>query len=100
MTLREQLSESILAIPGVEGRKSRFSDEAAFYLGGREIAHFHSAHVIDIRLTRPSIRELAPGDARLSPRGSSDWVEFTFRRTSDLEGAVGVVRAAVVANGG
>ena len=98
MGLRDELTDQITALPGVEQRKSRFSKRPAFVVGRREVAHFHSVNEIDIRLTRARIRALDDDDARVRKRGSSEWVEFGFRRRADLTRALELVAAEVEAN--
>src|SRR5205807_728741 len=50
--LRDEMTERVLALPGVELRRSRFGGGDAFFVGAREFAHFHRGNVIDVRLTR------------------------------------------------
>jgi hypothetical protein len=90
--LRAELTGRILGLPGVEVRRSRFTGDEAFFVGTREIAHFHGERVLDIRLARARIRAL--GDAR----ARRDWLEFPFARRADLDRAVGLVREAILAN--
>jgi hypothetical protein len=101
VSLRIRLTERILALPGVELRKSRFSGAEAFFVGRREFAHFHGEETIDIRLTRRRIRareaELGE-DPRVELRGGSDWLEFRFNRAGDIERAAALVAEALDAN--
>ncbi len=92
MGLRAELTGRILGLPGVELRRSRFTGDEAFFLGTREIAHFHGERVLDIRLTRARIR------ARGEPRARRDWIEFPFARRADLDRALDLVREAVLAD--
>lgn len=100
-TLKLELGNRILALQGVELRRSRFSEGEAFYVGGRELAHFHSGNELDLRLTRREIRarraELE-ADRRITLRGSSDWLEVRFPRLADLDDVLALVEAAVAAN--
>ena len=101
MSLQKKLAGAILETPSVTEKKSRFSSNVAFFIGTREFAHFHSANAIHIRLTKSTIRKLelkAQDDTRLKLSSSSDWVEFTFRRASDLDRAVELVHAAYESN--
>ncbi len=72
----------------IELKKSKFSSAEALFIRHREIAHFHSAQEIDIRLTRAEIRRRGyskSDDKRLtviSP--TSDWVVVKFKRADDL----------------
>ena len=83
-------------VPGVELRRSRFTGDDAFVAGRREIAHFHGDRVLDIRLTRARIRELA-ADPRVVLRRASDWCEFAFARRGDLDRAAELVALAASA---
>ena len=47
----ESLRRKILALPGIIEKAHRVSPHA-YYVGGREIAHFHGPNQIDIRLTQ------------------------------------------------
>lgn len=64
--------------PGLELKPSRFGHGPAYFVGPREVAHFHGDGRLDIRLTRQRIRELKEGgglDPRVRTRGrSADWV--------------------------
>ncbi len=100
-TLAEALGDMILALPHVELRPSRFGEGAAFWVGHREVAHFHPGNELDVRLTRPCVRALRDelaDDPRVSARPGSDWVAFRFRRRVDLPRALDLVRQACEAN--
>jgi hypothetical protein len=71
--VRAKVRAVFLALPDVEEHPSQFSERDAFFVGGREIAHFHEENVIDIRVGRKS---------RLADRG--DWVEVPFRTARDV----------------
>ena len=100
-TLKEQLADRILELEGVELRTSRFSDRPAFWVGTRELAHFHRDNEIDIRLTRKTIRSLKAEldeDPRATLRKSSDWVEYRFPRRTHLDRILELVALAVESN--
>ena len=102
-TLRQQLSEGILALDEwIETRPSRFGGQGdAFWIGRRELAHFHPCNELDLRLTKPVIRELKAeleADPRVSWRASSDWIEVRFSRKSHLEWVLELVARALAAN--
>ena len=102
MSLRDDLAERILDLPGVHLRPSRFSDEEAFCVGRREFAHFHAGNELDLRLTRAVIRELREdlaSNPKVTLRGSSDWIEVRFPRRADLDAVLALVRRAVEASG-
>jgi hypothetical protein len=74
-------------IGGVIEGESAFKDGPALWVNGKEIAHFESEHVIDLRLTRAEIRarraELR-ADPRVSLRSaSSDWITIEFAGPAD-----------------
>ena len=101
MNLDEALSEQLLSLDALDERPSRFGGKSAFWSGKREIAHFEGPGVLDLRLTRPEIRarkaELR-ADARVTLRGSSDWVEVSFSAAPDLTWVLGLVEVAIAAN--
>ena len=100
-SLEERLGDRILELSDVELRKSRFSEREAFYVGKREFAHFHRQNEIDIRLTRKVIRNLKEelkADPKATLRGSSDWLEYRFPRSGDLDRAAELAALALEAN--
>lgn len=94
MGLRAELTGRILGVGGIELRRSRFTRGEAFFAGRREIAHFHGDRVLDIRLTRARIRTMG-AVPRVTVRGGSDWCEFAFSTSADLDRAVELVTLAV-----
>ena len=102
MNLKSELQSRILNNPEVEVRISRFADKKAFFVGTREIAHFHEKREIDIRVTKPIIKKmgfLKSEDSRIHVRSAaSDWVEISFRREEDLGFIVGLVDIAAKEN--
>jgi len=70
---------ALASIDGVEVSASMFGTDDAIWCNGKEIAHFDADDVIDIRLTKPVIRERRPelrADARVTLRkNASDWLE-------------------------
>jgi hypothetical protein len=73
-----------------------------FWCNGKEIAHFDSAGVVDLRLTKPVIRELRAelrADERIRFRGSgSDWIEVHVSRPADVDFAVRLAERAAEAH--
>ncbi len=87
-TLHESLSDHLRDIEGVVESPSMFGPGNAFWCNGKEIAHFDSTDVIDLRLTAPIIRELRPV-LRDNPRvelrkGRSDWIEIRVSSNDDV----------------
>ena len=101
MTLRNELIESILDLPDVDLRPSRFGSGEAFFVGRREFAHFHAGNEIDLRVTKKVLRTLCEdleADRRADYRKTSDWLAFRFPRRKDLERALELVTLARDAN--
>ena len=90
MTLRHDLR----ALPGVEEAPSQFHGEPAYWIDGREFAHFHGEDIVEIRLTRKLIRAL--DDPRAPQRSlASDWVIVSAR---EPELVLDLARRALEAN--
>lgn len=86
---------------GITLRDSRFrgrGHRTALWLGKREIAHCHNGQV-DVRLTRPVVRELRrelASDARIDLRGRGyDWILIRVRTAADVERALELLRHAM-----
>jgi hypothetical protein len=86
----------------VARRPSRWGHTHAYFVGDREIAHFHGDQRIDVRLTKERIRELVSEgafDERVKTRGpSAEWVAVRVAGVRDLALALFLVREAVHAN--
>ncbi len=99
--LAHRLTAAVAKLPRVTVGKSRFSPRTAFFVGRREFMHFHHEHEVDVRLTRPEIRArraVFAEDARITMRGSSDWIEVRFDTTNDVADVVALARIAAKAN--
>jgi hypothetical protein len=73
----------ILGTGQVAEAPSRYKDDLAYWLDGREIAHFESDEVLDLRLTRSVIgahRAALKADPRVELRSGSDRVTVTVRQ--------------------
>jgi hypothetical protein len=95
--LRVRLAQSSFIVEAT----SRFGHEMrlAWCAGTQEIAHLHSAEVIDIRLPAVLQRQWR-GDPRLMPRPRrSDWIECRVRSDDDVEFAAMLVELAAGAAG-
>ncbi|MBW3589965.1 MAG: DUF5519 family protein [Actinobacteria bacterium] len=89
----------LIAIPGIEERRSRWQDSEAFCYRGKEVLHFDDANIVDLRLGRKTIKahqddEL--NDPRVTVRGQSDWVNIRVASSEDVEFVVGLVRDILV----
>ena len=90
--LRGRLAQSRALVEAT----SRFGRDVrtAWRVGTQEIAHLHSAEIIDIRLPAVMQRQWR-GDPRLMPRPRrSDWIECRVRSDDDVEFAAMLVELA------
>ena len=81
--MNEWIRDLILRSGQVAEMPSRFKDDDAYWLDGREIAHFEGDQVLDLRLTRSVIsarRDALKSDPRVELRSGSDWVTVTVGR--------------------
>lgn len=104
MTLA-RMQEQLGRIEGVVEAKSRFSDRAAWWIDGMEIAHFDNENVLDIRLTAPLIRarrqELNEHPEIEFRRSSgADWIEISIQDLASERLALQLVSDAAAAHRG
>jgi len=92
----EWLRELVLDVGGLVEAPSRYKDDLAYWLDGREIAHLEADNVLDLRLTRAVIRQFK-NDPRVVRRGSSDWAALEVSQ-EDAEFVKELVAKAVEAN--
>lgn len=100
--VRDRLRARLAQLDGVVEATSRFGhrDRLAWRAGTREIAHLHSADVIDVRVPAAMQRQWR-GDARLVPRPRrSDWIECRFHTRDDIEFAAMLVEVAAASSRG
>jgi hypothetical protein len=100
--VREELERKLTALPGLEKRRSRYGDSMSYFVGDREIAHFHGDSRMDVRLTKEEIRRLRSEgalDPRVRTRGpSAEWAEVHVLGLKDVPYAVSLVEEAIRAN--
>jgi hypothetical protein len=74
----------------------------SYYVGGREIAHFHGETRMDLRLTKEEIKRLKTEhalDDRIRTRGpSAEWAEVHVTELKDIPYAISLVEQAIRAN--
>jgi hypothetical protein len=90
------LRARLARVAGVEESSSRFGqrERLAWRAGRREIAHLHSAMIIDIRVPA-TLQKRWRGDPRLMPRPRrSDWIECRLASDEDVEFAAMLVEVA------
>jgi hypothetical protein len=89
-------------LPGLAHRPSRYGDALSYFVGDREIAHFHGDGRMDVRLTKDRIRELKQEgtlDGRVKTRGASaNWAAVRVSQASDVPYAIRLVEEAIRAN--
>jgi hypothetical protein len=100
--MSSRLTEALCRIPGVVEAESAFKDGAAFWVNGKEIAHFESEHAIDLRLTRAQIRDRRARlgeDRRVRLRASSaDWLTVEFSSPQDEQFVCELAEVAAAAH--
>ena len=73
-----RIRAALLRIEGVVESPGIFYDEDAFWVNGKQIAHFRGDDAIELRLTRAVVsqrRARLKADVRITLRtGSSDWI--------------------------
>lgn len=102
MPPREELERRLAEVPNLIRRRSRFGNAYAYFVGSREIAHFHGDGRMDVRLTRQRIREMKGEevlDPRVRTRGpSADWATVPLDDGRVIPLAVELVEEAMRAN--
>ena len=91
----EILRRKILALSGIIEKAHRVSPHA-YYVGGREIAHFHGPNQIDIHLTQAAQGEaLARGLAQPHAHAAqAGWVTCRFPEPHPVETVFALVEKA------
>jgi luciferase-like monooxygenase len=102
MSAREELERRLAELRDVSRRPSRHGDSESYFVGDREIAHFHGNERLDVRLTKEVIRQHKAQhdfDERVRTRGpSAEWVAVRILDERDLPLAVSMVAEAARAN--
>jgi Family of unknown function (DUF5519) len=95
------LARRLASLPGVEQSASMFGHDLGFWVNGKEVAHFESTGVIEVRLTEQRIREHRPAfraDRRVVLRPSgADWITVRFAE-ADWDFVVELVAEAEAAH--
>jgi len=102
MSVRGEIERRLKSIPGLTPRESRYGHGLAFYVGRREVVHFHGDQRMDVRLTAGVIqRRRREGglDDRVTPEGGApNWVKVRVSDARDIALAVVLAEEAVRAN--
>jgi hypothetical protein len=96
------LRDAIAALDGVVESPSMFKDDLAYWVHGKEIAHFEKGDLIETRLTGSVIRErrdVLKADPRIDLRYSgSEWINVRFSSPVDIDFVLDLVEAAAAAH--
>jgi len=102
VSVRTHLERKLAALPGLTRRPSRYGDSHSYFVADREIAHFHGAERMDVRLTKeriPELRSVGVLDSRVKTRGRfAEWVSLSLTDPRDVDYALQLVEEAVRAN--
>jgi hypothetical protein len=102
MSVREDIERRLGRVPGLAARESRYGHGLAFYVGRREVIHFHGEERMDVRLTAEVIqRRKREGvvDDRVRPEGGApNWVKVRVTEARDVALAVVLAEEAVRSN--
>jgi len=96
---RRDLERALVALPDVTIAPWKDTDLICVFYKGRDFAHFHNDHVIDIRLSPKIIREEAlprriEGTAHPKRSDNSRWIEVEFYTSQDVVRVLHLVKRA------
>lgn len=97
---KQKLLQLLASVEGLTAEPSPVAGGTALFYRGREFAHFHNDHELDLRLTSKVIRSLGlshpAGSVHHPTRStSSPWIEVRFQSDSEVERAAELVKLAV-----
>jgi hypothetical protein len=98
-SLRKLLIDELEKLPGVEDRPSPVSGGSAIFYKGKEVGHFHSDDLLDLRLGRDLIKKnklVHPNVGHPDRAKSSHWFEFIFNSKNDVEELVRLFKEAIL----
>jgi hypothetical protein len=98
--LKQKLLQSLASVEGLAAEPSPVSGGTALFFRGREFAHFHNDHELDLRLTKKVIHSLGlahpVGSVHHPTRSSSSpWIEVRFNTSAEAERAAELVKIAI-----
>lgn len=98
--LRAELVKRLEKIPGLEDRPSKVAGGTAIFYRGKEIAHFHHDHEIDVRLTKKVIKaeglsHFDDSEFHRHRAPSSEWIELRFTKADHLAEVVRLFKLAL-----
>ena len=99
---RPRLEKLLRGIPALIEAESSFGHDAAYWMNGKEIAHFESDDILDVRLTRSLISamrtELKSDPAVALRKSGSDWLAVKLRDAAAVDRAAQLVSLAADAH--
>jgi hypothetical protein len=102
MSIRGDIERRLREVPGLTPRESRYGHGLAFYVGRREVVHFHGDQRMDVRMTTGVIqrrRREGGFDDRVTPEGGApNSVKVRVSEAGDIALAVVLAEEAVRAN--
>ena len=92
----EQLRITLSRLPDVEQSPSRFGSHRnpAWSVSGREFAHLHADHLLDLRLPRRVQAGLRSDPKAHFRKSASVWLELEFRTREDVAHLEALAREA------
>lgn len=97
-TLRQQIERRLERLDGLLPGESMFGHGRAFWANGKEVVHFQEETTVQVRLTRPIIRERIDelrADPRVELRSrASDWIRIHIGAPADADFVVDLAMGA------
>lgn len=93
ISFKQKLAETVLSWPGVTSRSHRFGG-IEFSVKGKEIAHLHGDHHLDILFPKSTRNELV-ATGRAKPHHiypNTGWVTVLIHSESELANAIALLR--------
>lgn len=93
LTVKQKIVETVLSWPGVTMEPHRFGG-VAFSLDGKEIAHLHGDHHLDIQFSK-SVRDELVATGRAKPHHilpGSGWVTVYICSEQEIAHAIDLLR--------
>ena len=99
MRLVDQLCAELSKLPGVERSVTRFGAgrNPAWSIAGREFAHLHADHLLDLRLPRAVQAGLRTDPNAHFRKSRSEWLEHEVHTVDDVARLADLARQACVA---
>ncbi len=97
--MRKFLESKLKDIPNIEISHWKDTDLVCIFFNGKDFAHFHSDHILDIRLSQKIIREeqlqrTISQTHHPNRSKNSRWIEVEFYNEDDVHKLVHLVQRA------